>query len=332
MPPKVSALVINWNGRHLIGRCLSALLASDYPDLEVIVLDCGSRDDSCPFIQARFPEVRLVSFPTDPLPDYAYNFGAGIAQGEYLLLMNNDCLVEPNTVSRLAACLARDERKVVVPLEVDWQGREVNWRGAYHLALPVYLLLRLLGRPPASQGGPFIASIACAMLTREAIREVPANPHIGFYEELEWFWRFRLRGISVLLCREARCHHKGAATAGPTTKAAYYAGRNVLAAHYICLDGVSLVLFGPALAAYAVLKMLAYLFSGRFAHLAAFARGLADLARQREHFRADRRAVQSDRLMSDAGILAEMLNSCAEAHARSGLTTGAWVRKLLRDA
>ncbi|HEU4758797.1 MAG TPA: glycosyltransferase [Dehalococcoidia bacterium] len=331
MPPKVSALVINWNGRRLIGPCLSALLASDYPELEVIVLDCASKDDSCRFVQARFPEVRLVSFPRDPLPDYAYNFGAGIAQGEFLLLMNNDCLVEPDTVSRLAAGLARDERRVVVPLEVDWQGGGVNWRGAYHLALPVYLLLRVLGRAPAARGGPFIASIACAMLTRDAIREVPANPHIGFYEEMEWFWRFRLRGISVRLCREARCRHKGAATAGPTTKSAYYAGRNVLAAHYICLGDLSLVLFAPVLAGYAVLKMLGYLFSGRFRHLAAFVRGLADLVRRRELLEADRRAVQGARLLSDAAILSEMLNSCAEAHARSGLPTGAWVRKLLRD-
>ncbi len=331
MPPKVSALVINWNGRHLIGRCLTALLASDYPGLEVIVLDCASRDDSCEIIRAQFPQVRLVSFPRDPMPDYAYNFGAGIAQGEYLLLMNNDCLVEPDTVSRLAACLALDERRVVVPLELDWQGRPVNWRGAYHLAVPLYLLLRALGRAPKG-GVPFVASIACAMVAKAAVREVPANPRIGFYEELDWFWRFRLRGVSVRLCREALCHHKGAATAGPSTKSAYYAGRNLLAAHYICLGAPALACFSPVLAGYVLLKLLGYAASGRGRHLAAFADGLRDLARDLRLFAADRRAVQEGRLVGDGAILREMLCSCAEAHSRSGLPTWAWVRKLLQDA
>lgn len=333
MPPKVSALVINWNGRHLLEQCLPALLASDYPDLEVIVLDCASEDDSCQFVRTHFPTVRLIAFDRDPMPDYAYNFGAREAQGEYILLMNNDCLVERDTVSQMAACLSQDERTVVVPIEVDWQGEEVNWRGAYHLALPLYLLLKTLGRAPgADSAGPFVSSIACAMLTKEVINEVPANPHIGFYEELEWFWRFHLRGVSVRLCRQARCYHKGAATAGSSTKAAYYSGRNMLAAHFICLGGPSLVYFAPVLAGYVTAKMSLYLLSGRLKHLTAFTRGLADFIGNLRVYAADRRSAQRGRLLSDRQILREMLRSCSEAQARSGLPTLTWVRRLLRDA
>ena len=56
---KVSVVVCSYNGGSTLEQCLRSLLALDYPDYEVILVDDGSADDT-PAIAARFPEVQTI--------------------------------------------------------------------------------------------------------------------------------------------------------------------------------------------------------------------------------------------------------------------------------
>src|SRR5207237_9476184 len=60
--PDVSVVILNYDGRHIIDRCLQSALALDYPSdrLEIIVSDNGSRDGSVEHVHIRYPSVRLV--------------------------------------------------------------------------------------------------------------------------------------------------------------------------------------------------------------------------------------------------------------------------------
>jgi GT2 family glycosyltransferase len=48
--PSVTILILNWNGRQVLPRCLQALAALDYADYRVVVADNGSTDDSLAFV------------------------------------------------------------------------------------------------------------------------------------------------------------------------------------------------------------------------------------------------------------------------------------------
>ena len=56
----VSIIVPTWNGLEYIGDCLASLLAQDYPDFEVIVVDNASSDGTPEWIAERFPAIRLI--------------------------------------------------------------------------------------------------------------------------------------------------------------------------------------------------------------------------------------------------------------------------------
>ena len=60
MIPKVSIIVVNWNGRDLLNDCLDSLSRQTYPQREIIFVDNGSTDDSVTWTKKSFPEVELL--------------------------------------------------------------------------------------------------------------------------------------------------------------------------------------------------------------------------------------------------------------------------------
>ena len=57
---KVSAIVVNWNGKDVLSGCLYSLLKQDYEDLEILVVDNGSEDGSQVLVNNDFPSVQLI--------------------------------------------------------------------------------------------------------------------------------------------------------------------------------------------------------------------------------------------------------------------------------
>ena len=66
--PRATVAIVNWNGRDLLEACLPSVFALDYPhgDLECVVVDNGSADGSLAWLQAVWPQVRVVARPDNP--------------------------------------------------------------------------------------------------------------------------------------------------------------------------------------------------------------------------------------------------------------------------
>ena len=81
MASLASIVVLNYNGRHLLGECLDAVLRQTYPNREVIVVDNGSTDGSQDFVREKFPSFRLLQLPANIGPAGGHNLGIKTAQG-----------------------------------------------------------------------------------------------------------------------------------------------------------------------------------------------------------------------------------------------------------
>jgi len=102
--PLVVTIVLNWNGKEVIADCLNSLLASDYPNLRVIVVDNGSVDGSAEYLKAEFPSVELICSPTNLGFTGGNNLGIRrtLEEGaDYVLLLNNDTVIDRECVSHL---------------------------------------------------------------------------------------------------------------------------------------------------------------------------------------------------------------------------------------
>ncbi|MBP7862484.1 glycosyltransferase family 2 protein [bacterium] len=101
----VSIVIPNWNGKRFLKGCLDSLMEQTYSELEIYIVDNGSKDGSVEFIEENYPSVKLVKFPHNTGFAPAVNAGIKAASGQYLALINNDTVVDKNWVSELAAVL-----------------------------------------------------------------------------------------------------------------------------------------------------------------------------------------------------------------------------------
>jgi GT2 family glycosyltransferase len=105
-----SLIVLNWNGRALLERCLPSICAQIHPAFEVIVVDNASTDDSVAFLRTRHPNVQLIRSDQNRRYAGGMNLGLRQARGELLALLNNDVLLRPDWLTQMEAVFAADAR------------------------------------------------------------------------------------------------------------------------------------------------------------------------------------------------------------------------------
>ena len=57
---KITAIIVNWNDKDMIGDCIQSILDQDRPDIDIIVSDNGSDDGSVDSIREQFPSVQII--------------------------------------------------------------------------------------------------------------------------------------------------------------------------------------------------------------------------------------------------------------------------------
>jgi len=81
-------LILNFNGKSLLKRCLDSVLKTDYPDFEIFVIDDGSSDGSVEFVRKRYPGVKLVEIGRNIGVAAAYNKVIDGLSSEFVAVLN----------------------------------------------------------------------------------------------------------------------------------------------------------------------------------------------------------------------------------------------------
>jgi GT2 family glycosyltransferase len=112
--PEVSIIIVSYNTRELLRGCLESLRrVADEVNFEVIVVDNHSADSSGDMIRSDFGEVRLIESPSNVGFASGINLARTRAVGEYLFVLNPDCLVTRFGIRRLRDFMATDPKRAV---------------------------------------------------------------------------------------------------------------------------------------------------------------------------------------------------------------------------
>jgi GT2 family glycosyltransferase len=235
--PRISAIVVSYNTRDDLLRCLEALQAATGAALETIVVDNGSTDGSVDAVRARFPDVRAIANAANLGFARANNLGLRAARGEFVLVVNSDCEVRPGAVAALCAILeTRPEVAIAGPRTVgsdggpqvsfgpsltpvaEWrQGRLVRGVKAGDAAA-----LRRAAALAAHEQEPEWVSASCFLARRSALEAVGGFDESFFlYEEdVDLCLRVRLAGGRILYTPAAEVvHHLGRSMARAPVRA-----------------------------------------------------------------------------------------------------------------
>ena len=123
-------VIPSWNGRDMLARCLDALVREP---CSAIVVDNASTDGTADLVRSRFPDAVLVELDSNVGFGRAVNAGAAAGDGDAIVLVNNDVVVEPGFVAAITAPLGEAAVGMVAGLttipgtgEIDGFGIELD--------------------------------------------------------------------------------------------------------------------------------------------------------------------------------------------------------------
>lgn len=225
-PRRILCCVVNWNGLSDTIECLESILRLDYPDFDVLVVDNGSLQDEAAAIEKRF-EGRVATLRSARNEGFAGGANKGINYArkggyQYVLLLNNDCVVAANLLSELGMTIASaPDIAMVGPLVCSYYQRDVVSSAGmlFGTCSARGRRLRVGARPDEMPQTPYEVDCVdgcCMLVSIAAIDAVGFLDTIFFvyWDEIDWCARFRRAGFRVLCSPSTTVWHKLSRSAG----------------------------------------------------------------------------------------------------------------------
>lgn len=235
--PEVSIVIVSYECREELRRCLAAIEAHAGLPVEVIVVDNASRDGSADAAAAASPAPRVLRSTTNEGFARANNRGLQLARAGLVLALNPDTELRPGCLAALRDALrARPDAAAAGPRTLNGDGTAqvsfgpplgllAEWRQrrlVRGLRRRRPWALREAARLAASPSEPFWVSGACLLARREALARVSGFDE-GFFlyeEDVDLCLRLRRLGLAILFRPEAEVvHHLGRSVAAAATRA-----------------------------------------------------------------------------------------------------------------
>lgn len=220
-PPAASVVVVSHDNLALTRMCLESVLENtDSPRFELLVIDNGSADGTRPYLSTlarRFANVRLVLNGENRGFPAACNQGLGLANGELLVLLNNDTVVAPGWLARLAAH-AQDPEVGLVGAATNRIGNEAEVETAYETYRG--FLQAAAERAEERSGESFdlpMPAMFCLALRRdvyERIGPLDETFGLGTLEDDDYAERARRLGLRSIGADDVLVHHFGEGSFG----------------------------------------------------------------------------------------------------------------------
>lgn len=246
-----SVIIVNYNGRYLLKKCLTCLSLQDTRDFEVIVVDNGSRDGSVNWLQAlQYPWLKLVLLDRNTGFGIANNRGFNISSGKYIVILNNDTEVPPDFIQTITAPFQETHIDMVAPLIVYRDNPEIVDKAGGHRLYPDGLNRgRACGRPlkqKHTMPGDCFYPDGCAAAFRRSLLASAGFFDEGFFlygEDTELGLRYYRFGARCYYQPAARVYHVHSATAGKySPQKAYFVERNRYRILFLCFPWVWILL------------------------------------------------------------------------------------------
>lgn len=248
----VSVIIVNFNGGPLLLEAITAALASDVP-LELFISDNGSTDGSLNAVYQAFGKdrrIHIISNGSNLGFSRANNIALKQAKGRYVLLLNPDCIIQPDTISKMlgvmdanpdagmAGCLIRNpdgseqpgcRRAVPTPWRSLVRVLHLNKLFPNHPCFRTFLLHQD-PLPPKPEPVEAISG-AFMMVRRDAMDQVGLLDENYFMhcEDIDWCMRFRQAGWNILFVPNVEAlHYKGTCSKDRPIRVHYHMHRSMI--------------------------------------------------------------------------------------------------------
>lgn len=225
---KLSIIIVNWNVKDLLYKCLKSIFeTSDDLNFEIIIVDNSSSDGSVEMIKEKFPSAILIENKKNLGFGAANNQGIRISKGEYILILNPDTVIFPNSPQKMIAFLDQNPDAGAVGPKILNPDGSIQFECARNFPTPLtdfFGLSTLYRRFPKSRiFGRYLMSYwdhndqrrvdllsgACMMIRKKVFDEVGLfdEKFFMFAEEPDLFLRIKKQRWTVYFLPSAQIVH-----------------------------------------------------------------------------------------------------------------------------
>ena len=209
--PKVSIIIVNYNGKELLQKCLDSLLKVNYDNFEIILVDNNSTDGTVEFITKNYPSLIIIKLDSNKGFAEPNNVAAKISKGKYLLFLNNDTVVTPNFISEMVKVMETDKKIAICQSLLLKPDGSVDSSGDFidHLGV-VYN-----SKTKIDEIREVSSARGASMLVRSDIFEKLDGFDQKFFvtfEDVDLCWRSWILGYRVLIIPTSIVYHAGGIT------------------------------------------------------------------------------------------------------------------------
>ena len=210
-----SVIIPVWNGKRYLAQCISAVLAQEDVDCEIIAVDNASSDGSADWVAATFPAVRLIRHGQNLGFSGGCNAGLKAASGDVLVLLNQDARVCPGWLSALRGAL-EDPRVGVAGCRVLYPDGETLQHAGGRIEWPLGLARHdgqgeLTGQQWAAPRQVEYVTGAAMAFRRDVMDRVGLLDEgfwPGYFEDADYCFRVREGGYEVWYIPDAAVIHE----------------------------------------------------------------------------------------------------------------------------
>lgn len=212
--PRVSIIVLTYNNVKHTKVCLYSLLKySNYPNLEIVIVDNNSRDETPDFLKefkAKHGNVKLILNKNNKGFAGGCNQGIEAATGDYLIFLNNDTIVTPDWVSGLIQSLKDKSVGLAGPItNFMWNHQEVDvsYRSVDSMLKKAEGITDKGGVREAGDIAFF-----CVAARKELINEIGGLDErfgVGMFEDDDYCLRVKKAGYKIVVAEDVFVHHFG---------------------------------------------------------------------------------------------------------------------------
>jgi GT2 family glycosyltransferase len=212
--PACNIVILNYNGKDFLARCLRSIENLDYNNYDVIVVDNASSDGSADLVGLNFPRVKLVTNSKN------LGFGGGMnaalkhAKGDYILFLNNDTEVDPSCLKEMVTTAESDPSIGIVTCKLlDLDRRNIiDAVGGFMIdryGFPFAIGHGEIDRHQYDRVRDIFAFGILLIRTKALVRIGDFDEaYFTYGEDIDLCWRAQLAGYKIIANPSAIIYHK----------------------------------------------------------------------------------------------------------------------------
>ena len=211
----VSVLILNYNGMEYVKELFESLKKVKYPNMEILFVDNNSKDKSVDFVEENYPDVKIVRLNKNYGFAKGNNIGVKYTSGKYIVLLNNDTVVDENWITELVKMAQKSNKFGIIVSKMYYYDNAdiINYAGA---GCDKFVNVFHIGKHKKDNEifnipmKTFYACGASILFTRELYEKIGLfDPHYFLYtEDVDFSWRTWISGYKVIYAPKSIIYHK----------------------------------------------------------------------------------------------------------------------------